>query len=237
MLGEGRSHRFWQHRRPAAATFALTDHDLTAFEIHVLHPQPQHLQQPQAGAVQNLRHQLARPFHRANHLPDFLLRQHHRQSWRTIHPHEIARHHRRLQHLTIKEQQRIQRLILCGTRHIQRRGEVGQKRRHTGRAQITRMPPFSGGLAMKLQKAHHPFPVRPLRAQRKMAKPRHFMELILELRLGVGRQTLSLMISRLCSGGFNIHIAQTIGWTIHYVQTRVNSMRPDRPQASGRIQS
>ena len=49
-----------QHRDAVLAALAVADQDLPVAEVDVLDAQPQALEQPQAGAVQQARHQPAR---------------------------------------------------------------------------------------------------------------------------------------------------------------------------------
>jgi hypothetical protein len=55
VLGQVAAHRGRQHRHAVLAALAGAHRDLVAVEVHVLHPQPEGLQDPQAGAVQEQR--------------------------------------------------------------------------------------------------------------------------------------------------------------------------------------
>ena len=103
---QGLDHRLRQHRHPILFALAVAHGDLPIAEIHVLHPQAGAFQQPQAGPVEQFRHQTVLAVHSGQYPPHLFHRQHHRQALRlfrtgdVVHPRQVD-----VQHLFIQEQQ------------------------------------------------------------------------------------------------------------------------------------
>ena len=93
--------RVRQYCHPILSTFSPANRDLPHLEINIVHPLAQTLKQPQAGAIQQTDHQMsgsAEPFEQP------------------------------AKRFPVEKKQRIERLILRGSRNIPIDCKVGQKR-------------------------------------------------------------------------------------------------------------
>jgi hypothetical protein len=97
----------WQHGDPVLVALAPPHHQLAGNEIHVLHPEPERLEQAQAAAVEQPAHQTWRAGESPEQPAHLLAGQNDRQPARLPgpeHPREPA--DVALEHLTIKEEER-----------------------------------------------------------------------------------------------------------------------------------
>jgi hypothetical protein len=130
-----------QHHHPILVALGLAHDDHVAVEVHVLHAQPDRLHQAHAGAVQQPREQRRRLGHRVQQHLHLLARQHRRYATHRGGPLQVG-HPRQLgaQHLLVEEQDRAQRLVVRGRRHVPLRGQHREKRLDLGLAHVPRMP-------------------------------------------------------------------------------------------------
>ena len=82
MLAQGRNEGRGQHRDAIPATLAVTNDDFAAIQGHVLDPEPQRFQKPQATTVEETRHQPRRALQRGKQRVDFGPAEHDRQPLR-----------------------------------------------------------------------------------------------------------------------------------------------------------
>jgi len=107
-----------QHGHPVLAALPAPHHDLPPPEIQVLHPKPQRLRQPQAGAIEQRRDQPDAAAKLGEDRADLLRREHHRQPDRPPGPDQPAQIAERIpEDVPVQEQQGAQRLHLSAVRH------------------------------------------------------------------------------------------------------------------------
>lgn len=114
-----------------AAALALADGELSALRVHVLHAQPQALQQAQAAAMEQGGLESVDAAERREHGAHFVAREHHGK-WlraprtrRLVQPLELAAHS-----VAAEKDQSGQRLVLRGSRHLRFGREVREELHH-----------------------------------------------------------------------------------------------------------
>ncbi|MDB5923504.1 MAG: hypothetical protein JWN13_2440 [Betaproteobacteria bacterium] len=174
------------HRHAIAKTFAFTDDDLEPRELHVLHPKPQAFQDAHTGAVKKAQHQARRAVRARKHTPDFLFRQHDRQTcgalggFHVVEPRQLGP-----KHFLVQEEQRAPRLVMGRCRNIALRREVREKRLHVNGTALAGM-----AQAAKAHEAPSPVDVSLLSAQAVVLAPDHRADLIKQPgRLGLIAET------------------------------------------------
>src|SRR2546428_12373942 len=109
----------WQDRDPVLVALAPTHDNLVGVEVHVLDPQPTALEHPEPGPVEQTTHQTWHAVELPEHGADLLAGQ---DDWQAlgalraddaVEPWEID-----LQHVTVQEEQRAQRLVLGRGGHL-----------------------------------------------------------------------------------------------------------------------
>ncbi len=165
VLGEVTAGGGGQHRHAILGAFAGAHRDLVAPEVHVLHPQAQGFEQPQAGAIQEQRREARGSVERVD--DDLHLRagQHDRDALGILGPHDVVEPRQLLlENLAIEEEQRAQRLVLRGRGDIAVDGQIAQEARDLGGAHLGRM-----ALAVEDDVAPDPSDVGLLRAEAAVA--------------------------------------------------------------------
>ncbi len=156
-----------QHRDPIALPFPPPHPDFPPGQVHILDPQGEALEQPQAAAVQQLPHQRMAAVKLRKHPGDLIPGQYRRDPGRRPPPRDPAfQLQRLLQHLAIEELQRRQRLHLRRRRNPLPLSQVVQERHDL-------TLPHLGGMAqvMKSHISNHPPAVSLLRSQAIVAQP------------------------------------------------------------------
>jgi len=112
--------RHWQRNTPILVALASTHADLTARKVHILDPQAKAFHQSHAGAIQQTRHQCSHTFRDCRQQPGNILHgQNDGQTFGALRTHNVLQPWQfHPQHLAIEEQQRRQRLVLGGWRHL-----------------------------------------------------------------------------------------------------------------------
>lgn len=131
-----------QHRHPVLRPLAVAHHDLRAIEVDIHHPEPEALAQPQAGAVQQARHDPALSCEARQQALGFRHRENARQTSgapRALQP--VQPGEGLLQDLPIEEHQRGERLVLSRGRHLPVARQVIQEGAHLGFAEIPGVAP------------------------------------------------------------------------------------------------
>ena len=86
-----RSQRIRQHGHTIVHALTVANSQLMLHEFQILHAQPQALHQPQAAAIQQLRHQAMIARHAPQHRAHLIPRQHGRQAARHLRGNHILR--------------------------------------------------------------------------------------------------------------------------------------------------
>ena len=164
-----RLHRPIRHHRQAIPPpLPIPNPQLPPFEIHVLNPQPQSLQEPQPASPKQKRHRPRIPLHSLENALHLLDRQHHRNPNRPPRPHHPRQRPQIApDHIAIEEEQSVQRLILRPRRYVPPRRQMAQEQLHLRPPHLRRMP-----LPMKQNELPHPGHITPLRRQRPMPHPK-----------------------------------------------------------------
>jgi len=136
-------------------------------ELDVLHAQPQALEQPHAAPVEKRRDELRRPAHPADQGANLRSGQHRRQTLRPLRTNDgLERRQRLLEHVSVEEEQRGQRLVLRGGADPAVDGEVGEEGVDLRLAHLDWMP-----LAVKDDKAPDPRDVGLLGSETVVTRP------------------------------------------------------------------
>ena len=107
-----------QHRETVLVAFARANHDLVACDVDVLHAKPRTLEQAETRTVKQDRHQPRHAMDLAQHRENLFARQHDGQVMRALGVHKVIEPgHVLPEHLPVKKQERVERLILgrCAT--------------------------------------------------------------------------------------------------------------------------
>jgi hypothetical protein len=119
MLRQGHGTPVWQSDDPVLRPPAVAHQCGTVVEIEVLHPQAYGLHQPRSRPVQETGHQPGRAGQASQPRPHLVRRQDRRQAPRLLRPHHgLDAGERPPEYRFVEEHQRIERLILCGGRHL-----------------------------------------------------------------------------------------------------------------------
>jgi hypothetical protein len=127
-----------QHGDAIPAALAVAHDELAALERKILDPKAQRLAEAQAAAVEEIGDQPGRVLELRQQRPDLVTGQHHRQPLRAAGAgHIVQPGQLDPEYLAIKEQQRLQSLILRGGAYLAVHRQVGQELLHRGRAEPT----------------------------------------------------------------------------------------------------
>ena len=134
-LGHGR-----QDRDAVLVALARAHDDAVRPEVHVLDPEPGAFEQAQSGAVQQGSHQPGRPSQLADDGSDSLAGQ---DGGKPLRPpgsdHVVEPRHVLVKHTAVEKHQRVQRLVLGGSRDPALDCQRAQEARDLGRAHLGRM--------------------------------------------------------------------------------------------------
>ena len=128
---QGAAHHGRQHRPAVSPALPPTHHDLAAVEVDVLHAQLQALEQAEAGAVEERRHQPSRAGEPRQHGRHLLAAEHDGDVRRapranqTVEPRQLH-----AEHVPVEEQQRTERLVLGRRAHPAILGQVREEAGH-----------------------------------------------------------------------------------------------------------
>jgi hypothetical protein len=113
---------------------------MVAGEVHVLHPQAQGFEQPQAGAVQEQGGEARRPVERVEDGLHLLAGEHHRDPLPVPGAHDVVEPGQRLpEDVAIEKQQRAQGLVLRRGGHVALDGPRAQEPRDLGGPHVGRV--------------------------------------------------------------------------------------------------
>lgn len=119
--------------------------------------------------------------HAAQNLPDFSGCHHHRQSRRPRRAHDILQPRQRIiEHMSIEEEQCVERLVLRGSAHVLVRRQPGQEAVDLFSAHRCRMP-----FVVEEDEALDPLDVRLLRPAAVMTGTHRLMNLVHQFRLAI----------------------------------------------------
>ena len=141
VLAQVSAYSLGQHRHPVFGALAVTDEDFTLSKIDVLHPQANHTShQAHSGAVQQTRKEAVDPVHPLQHALNFAASEDNRQALWAFGSHQRVKPGQLdTEHLTVKEEQRRESLILRSRRHMTFDRKMTQKRldlRRSHRARV-----------------------------------------------------------------------------------------------------
>lgn len=125
--GEAIAHRAGQHGHPVAAAFRVADRDVTELEVDVLDPEPETLEDPHAGAIEQENGELNCALEVRQNRRNLIAAQHRWQATRlpgadhVVEPLEIQ-----LEDVAVEKQDRRQRLPLGRNRDPSIFGKMGQ---------------------------------------------------------------------------------------------------------------
>jgi hypothetical protein len=129
-----------QHPHPVPGTHARTHHDLVRCEVDVFHAQPRPFQHAESRPVQEERQQTGYARELAEDGSNLFAAQDDRQTPGALRVHDAVQPRDLLtKHLAVQEQQRAQRLVLGGGRHLSLNGERRQELCDLGCSHLRRM--------------------------------------------------------------------------------------------------
>ncbi len=166
-----------QHRQPVLGSFPIMDRDLIPLEIDVFHPESKTFQQPHAGAIKELGNQLIVRSERRQELLSFRFAKDNREftrSCRSFYLTNLSQFH--AQDGPIKENDRIERLVLSSGGDIPCYCQVIEIRLHFRRSQLAGM-----SFTMEKDKIFDPDPIRFLRSDGQMLEAHDLPELFAKL--------------------------------------------------------
>ena len=115
MSNQRRFHGEGQHREAIFIPFAFSHHDVVGAEVNIFHPQPETLQQPQTGPVQEVAHDPVNSLHRVQQRFHLMFPQHHREALWSFGANDVVYPARvEVKHVTVHEQDGVERLVLRG---------------------------------------------------------------------------------------------------------------------------
>ena len=130
-----------QRRGPVFVALSPAHYDLVAREIDVLHPHARGLEETKASSVEQDRHEPVNAAELTDDGANFVAGQHHGQAGGPLGPDDVVEPRQLLpEHLTVKEEQRTQRLVLGGASDMALDGQGRQEPRHLGPTHLERMP-------------------------------------------------------------------------------------------------
>src|SRR5581483_5037415 len=128
MSSKGRFHDARQHGDAIFVAFAFAHSDLVCTEVYVFDPQPQTLQQPQPGAVQQVTHEPVHALQRVEQRFHLVLSQHDRETSWLLGAHDVVEPtNLSLQHVTIEKKNGVELLVLRRGADVALDGERGEK--------------------------------------------------------------------------------------------------------------
>jgi hypothetical protein len=126
MRAQSNVERGGQHRDAVLAALGLAHDELTALERNVLDPQSQRLHETQAAAVEQARDQPWSPLQLRQQCVRVGATQHHGQPLRAGRTSDVGEPRQLdLEHVTVKKQQCLKRLILRGGANLAAHGKEG----------------------------------------------------------------------------------------------------------------
>ncbi|MCY1356712.1 hypothetical protein D9M69_431730 [compost metagenome] len=163
-----------QQRDPVLHPLAVPHQYFAPGKIHVLHPQPQHLQQTHASAIQKPDNQGHLPGKLRQQQLRFLAAQHQRQTRRPLGTHHVVQPRQfNVQHTLVKKQNRRKRLILRGSGNFSIHRQMRKKPLYLRRSHFRRMTQ-----AMKADEIPHPLHIDILSTDRIMSNADLLTQLI-----------------------------------------------------------
>ena len=140
MLLERLDEGIGQHRHAVLIPFGVAHEDGAALAVQVLHAQTEGLRQAQAVAVEQLRQQLMDAGELGDNAVHFFFGEHGRQIVRLAGPHCLDGVSQLLmQDVAVEEEERGEGLVWGGGGDMPCGRQVGEKGRHLGAAELTRM--------------------------------------------------------------------------------------------------
>jgi hypothetical protein len=124
-----------QGRHAVLVALPAADDELAAAEVHILYAKLRALEQAQARAVEEQRHEPGWAFHEADNRADLLAAEHPGKARGPLGAHHVVEPGQALADLAIEEQQRAQRLVLRRRGDVPLHRERAQELRHLRRAQ------------------------------------------------------------------------------------------------------
>src|SRR5512135_1427338 len=137
LLAERRPYGGGQHGDAIRVALATADGDLAQLEVEILDPEPQALEEPEAGSVQEGADQARRAVEAVEHAADLAPAEHDGHAGGRAGPDEVAqRVGRTVEDVAIEEEERAQGLGLGGRADARLRGQLREEGGDVGFAQL-----------------------------------------------------------------------------------------------------